>query len=300
MTEFVHDHWLMTRQTKAVTQQWFEALKNRNWRFVGLDPRLSGPNWSLEAQLQWHALVHENGAPSDPIYFSSLLLPLTNQCVQGLDIIRHLEDWATLDWRVVPRRKSGQGNASGPMGSGQGQLYLPLPGTRDEPLAISWQVSDSSARQHVDLTFDQPVDTVLKSLIGTPVVYQSLLEAADHLKRLKQSVAQQFLDEDLDRALAEEAIALSALTQTLSRHASRPARIFLPRVMDRFLALDRLSRRVRGPYAAAPVATQGNEAPPPTFEILAGGRQAIDWLMPWWLPEIETENTQAQSASHKH
>jgi len=291
MAEFVFDHWLNTRQTQAAIQQWFEALKEQNWRFVGLDPRLSGPSWSLEAQLQWRELVHESGAPSDPIYFTSLLLPLINQCVQGLEVIRHLDDWAALDWRVMPGHEMGQGNASELMGSGQGQLHLPLPGGSDEPLAIIWQTSNTSARQRVDLTFEQPVDVVLKTLIETPTVYQSLLEAADLLTGLTQSVTQQFLDEDLDRALAEEAIALSALTRTLSRHASRPARIFLPRVMDRFLALDRLSQRVRGPYALAPLPKPGNEATPPTLEITPSGRQAIDWLMPWWLPELEAQDS---------
>jgi hypothetical protein len=291
MAGFVHEHWLKTPRTQAATQQWFEALKDQNWRFVGLDPRLSGPSWSLEAQLQWRALVHESGAPSDPIYFTSLLLPLINQCVQGLEVVHHLDDWAALDWQVMPGQEMSQGNASEPIGSGQGQLHLPLPGASDEPLAIIWQASNTSARQRVDLTFDQPVDVVLKTLIETPTVYQSLLEATDLLTGLTHSVTQQFLDEDLDRALAEEAIALSALTQTLSRHASRPARIFLPRVMDRFLALDRLSRRVSGPYALALAPKPGNEAPPPTLEITPSGRQAIDWLMPWWLPELEAQDS---------
>lgn len=288
LAAFIHEHWLRTQQSKTDKAKWFVALSDRGWRFVDLDPRLGGPDWSLNDRLYWRKLTHDSNAPFDHPYFAHLILALVNHSLQGETFIPLLEDWAMLDWQIMPDRAEDPREPREATVAGQGQLYLPGPEASDDSLTVIWKKDEFQGSKRVALTFARPLQDVLRSLINPGTLYQSLLEAADYLEALKQVAAQQFLDEDLSRELAEEAISLSALTRTFERHARQPTSFFLPRVMARFQALDRLSRAISGPYAVAPSVRPGNEASLPAMGITPSGRQTIDWLTPWWMPEPET------------
>jgi len=274
---FIAEHWLDTQQSAAATASWFEALNARGWRFPTLSPELGGPRWSHHLRLKWVQLTHLYRTPVDSVTFCNLLIPLLNQSSTSTELREALHELAALNWKIGAQSHLEPMRETHP---GLGLIVLPSAGSQ-EAVSLEWTLGPSW--RQCALSFDRPIEEVLRSILDLPLILELLLDTKTLLKDTETLVAQQFVEQDLEKSIAKLDIELSALIATVTRLPTTDAFTLVERAMSYTFRLDGLVRSITGPYANTTTTPPGNFHFPFEGQALTGARQIIDCLTPWWL-----------------
>ena len=277
MRAFIARHWLDTQQNTAAVDSWFSALNASGWRFPGLSQALGGPCWDERLRLKWVQLNHRHRTPADPTPFCNLLIPLLNRSSTGAQLEGNLQAMAALDWRV-----EGQSPAECVKAPtlGEGLIVLPSAGTK---VAVSLEWTINEEWRQCALSFDKPIEEVLRSVVDLPLIFELLLDTKTRLEDTEALAAQQFVEQEIEESIAHLDIELTALIGTVTRLPTIDALKLAERAVAHTFRMDGLVRRVAGPYANTTSTPPGNFHFPFEGQALTGARQIVDCLTPWWL-----------------
>ena len=275
---FIAEHWLDTQQSAAATASWFEALNASGWRFPTLSPELGGPRWSHHLRLKWVQLTHLYRTPADSVTFCNLVIPLLNQSSTSTELREALHELAALNWRIEGQSHLEPMTETHP---GLGLIMLP---TVDSQAVVSLEWALGSGRHQCALSFDRPIEEVLRSILDLPLVLKLLLDTKTRLKDTDALAAQQFVEQDIEESIAKLDIELSAMIATVTRLPTTDALTLAERAISYTFRLDGLVRSVAGPYANTTTTPPGNVHFTLEEQALTGARQVVDCLTPWWLP----------------
>ena len=275
---FIAEHWLDTQQSAAATASWFEALNASGWRFPTLSPELGGPRWSHHLRLKWVQLTHLYRTPADSVTFCNLVIPLLNQSSTSTELREALHELAALNWRIEGQSHLEPMTETHP---GLGLIVLPSADSQ-EAVSLEWTLGPSW--RQCALSFDRPIEEVLRSILDLPLILELLLDTKTRLKDTETLVAQQFVEQDIEESIAKLDIELSAMIATVTRLPTTDALTLAERAISYTFRLDGLVRSVAGPYAHTTTTPPGNVHFTLEGQALTGARQVVDCLTPWWLP----------------
>ena len=277
MRTFISRHWLDTRQNAVAIASWFEALNANGWRFPNLAQKLGGRCWDEQLRLKWVQLTHRYRTPADSTTFCNLVIPLLNRSSTSTKLKINLQELAALDWRV-----EGQSSAESVKAPtlGEGLIVLPSAGT-EAAVSLEWVINREC--EQCALKFDKPTEEVLRSTVDLPLIFQLLLDTKARLEDTEALAAQQFVEPDIEESIAHLNIELTALIGTVTRLPTIDALTLAERAIGQTFRMDRLMRRVSGPYANTTTTLPGNFHFPFEGQALTGARQIVDCLTPWWL-----------------
>lgn len=275
---FIAEHWLDTQQSAAATASWFEALNASGWRFPTLSPELGGPRWSHHLRLKWVQLTHLYRTPADSVTFCNLVIPLLNQSSTSTELREALHELAALNWRIEGQSHLEPMTETHP---GLGLIMLP---TVDSQAVVSLEWALGSGQHQCALSFDRPIEEVLRSILDLPLILKLLLDTKTRLKDTDALAAQQFVEQDIEESIAKLDIELSAMIATVTRLPTTDALTLAERAISYTFRLDGLVRSVAGPYAHTTTTPTGNVHFTLEGQALTGARQVVDCLTPWWLP----------------
>ena len=275
---FIAEHWLDTQQSAAATASWFEALNASGWRFPTLSPELGGPRWSRHLRLKWVQLTHLYRTPADSVTFCNLVIPLLNLSSNSTELREALHELAALNWRI-----EGQSHLK-PMTETHPDLGLIMLPSVDSQAIVSLEWALGSGRHQCALSFDRPIEEVLRSILDLPLILKLLLDTKTRLEDTDALAAQQFVEQDIEESIAHLDIELSAMIATVTRLPTTDALTLAERAISYTFRLDGLVRSVAGPYANTTTTPPGNVHFTLEGQALTGARQVVDCLTPWWLP----------------
>jgi hypothetical protein len=281
MRTFIARHWLDTQQNALATASWFEALNENGWRFPILSQKLGGRCWDEQLRLKWVQLTHRYRTPADSTTFCNLVIPLLNRSSTSIKLKKNLQDLAALDWRI-----EGQPPAESVKAQSLSEGLIVLPSASTEA-AVSLEWTIDREWQQCALSFDEPIEEVLRSIVDLPLIFHLLLDTKVRLEDTEALAAQQFVEPDIEESIAHLNIELTALIGTVARLPTIDALTLAERAIDHTFRMDRLARRVSGPYANTTTTPPGNFHFPIEGQALTGARQIVDRLTPWWLPCLE-------------
>lgn len=275
---FIAEHWLDTQQSAAATASWFEVLNASGWRFPTLSPELGGPRWSHHLRLKWVQLTHLYRTPADSVTFCNLVIPLLNQSSTSTELREALHELAALNWRI-----EGQSHLE-PMTETHPDLGLIMLPSVDSQAIVSLEWALGSGQHQCALSFDRPIEEVLRSILDLPLILKLLLDTKTRLEDTGALAAQQFVEQDIEESIAHLDIELSAMIATVTRLPTTDALTLAERAISYTFRLDGLVRSVAGPYANTTTTPPGNVHFTLEEQALTGARQIVDCLTPWWLP----------------
>ena len=277
---FIAEHWLDTQQSAAATASWFEALNARGWRFPTLSPELGGPHWSHHLRLKWVRLTHLYRTPADSVTFCNLVIPLLNQNSTSTELREALHELAALNWKI-----GAQSHLEPMRETNPGLGLVVLSADSQEAVSLEWTLG-SSWRQCA-LSFDRPIEEVLRSVVDLPLIFELLLDTKARLEDTEALAAQQFVEQEIEESIAHLDIELTALIGTVTRLPTIDALKLAERAVAHTFRMDGLVRRVAGPYANTTSTPPGNFHFPFEGQALTEARQIVDCLTPWWLACLE-------------
>jgi hypothetical protein len=281
MRTFIARHWLDTQQNALATASWFEALNENGWRFPILSQKLGGRCWDEQLRLKWVQLTHRYRTPADSTTFCNLVIPLLNRSSTSIKLKKNLQDLAALDWRIEGQPPAELVKAQS---LSEGLIVLPSAST-EAAVSLEWTIDREW--QQCALSFDEPIEEVLRSIVDLPLIFHLLLDTKARLEDTEALAAQQFVEPDIEESIAHLNIELTALIGTVARLPTIDALTLAERAIDHTFRMDRLARRVSGPYANTTTTPPGNFHFPIEGQALTGARQIVDRLTPWWLPCLE-------------
>ena len=193
----------------------------------------------------------------------------------------NLQDLAALDWRI-----EGQPPAESVKAPTLSEGLIVLPSVSTEA-AVSLEWTIDREWQRCALSFDEPTEEVLRSIIDLPLIFQLLLDTKARLEDTEALAAQQFVEPDIEESIAHLNIELTALIGTVTRLPSIDALTLAERAIGHTFRMDKLVRSVSGPYANTTTTPPGNFHFPLEGQALTEARQIVDCLTPWWLACLE-------------
>lgn len=277
MRTFIARHWLNTQQNADAIASWFEALNASGWRFPNLSQKFGGRCWDEPLRLKWVQLTHRYRTPADSTTFCNLVIPLLNRSSTSIKLKMILQDLAALDWRI--EGKPPAESVKAPTLS-EGLIVLPSASTEAD-VSLEWTIDREW--QQCALSFDEPTEEVLRSIVDLPLIFQLLLDTKARLEDTEALAAQQFVEPDIEESIAHLNIELTALIGTVTRLPTIDALTLAERAIGHTFSMDQLVRRVSGPYASTTTTPPGNFHFSFEGQALTGARQIVDCLTPWWL-----------------
>ena len=252
MRAFIARHWLDTQQNAVAIASWFEALNASGWRFPTLSQKLGGRCWDEHLRLKWVQLTHRYRTPADSTTFCNLVIPLLNRSSTSAQLKINLQDLAALDWRI-----EGQSPAESVKAPtlGEGLIVLPSAGTK-AAVSLEWTINEEW--RQCALSFDEPIEEVLRSIVDLPLIFELLLDTKTRLEDTEALAAQQFVEQEIEESIAHLDIELTALIGTVTRLPTIDALKLAERAVAHTFRMDGLVRSVAGPYANTTTTPPGN------------------------------------------
>ena len=238
MGTFIARHWLDTQQNAVAIASWFEALNANGWRFPNLSQKLGGRCWDEHLRLKWVELTHRYRTPADSTTFCNLVIPLLNRSSTSIKWKKNLQDLAALDWRI-----EGQPPAESVKAPTLSEGLIVLPSASTEA-AVSLEWTIDREWQRCALSFDEPTEEVLRSIVDLPLIFELLLDTKARLEDTEALAAQQFVEPDIEESIAHLNIELTALIGTVTRLPTIDALTLAERAIGHTFRMDKLVRSV--------------------------------------------------------
>ena len=91
---------------------------------------------------------------------------------------------------------------------------LPSAGTK---VAVSLEWTINEEWRQCALSFDEPIEEVLRSVVDLPLIFELLLDTKTRLEDTEALAAQQFVEPEIEESIAHLDIELTALIGTVTR-----------------------------------------------------------------------------------